>query len=344
MPVRGAGYRCSVAPPPGRATARKPGGLPHCKRPRPVAERGYALLIILLLFSLLALTLAEAAPGWITAIQRQREQTAIDYARQYVMGIRRYYHKFGSYPPNLDRLEQTNDVHYLRRAWPDPLVKSGKWYFIHPGDLIAPKVKGVPGEGGALGGTGTTFGGQQSGIGGQNSGLPGAFGNQGPAAGIMPQAGMNSLTGTPAGGLAGAAAAFSLPQLHGGSIDGIEVLTGYRLRKQDSGFAGVGAQIGGGPIIGVAIPSNKPAVHEFNGKDRPDDWLFVYDPAADRTVGGAMPQGPVPPSPGTGGPSGNPSPTPTPGGPAGGPTGGSPTGGGGLGPTGGGQGGPGGGA
>ncbi|MGH9489892.1 MAG: hypothetical protein ACRD17_05235, partial [Terriglobales bacterium] len=52
-------------------------------------QDGYALLIILLLASLLALTLAEAAPGWITAIQRRREQTAIDYARQYVMGIRR---------------------------------------------------------------------------------------------------------------------------------------------------------------------------------------------------------------------------------------------------------------
>lgn len=314
-----------MAPPPGWATARKPGSLRHGKRPRPAAESGYALLIILLLASLLALTLAEAAPGWITAIRRQREQTAIDYARQYVMGIRRYYHKFGAYPPNLDRLEQTNGVYYLRRDWPDPLVKNGKWYFIHPGDLIAPKVKGVPGEGGTAagpGGAGTAFGGQLAGIGEQGSGLLGGLGSQGSPTGVAPQT----------GGLTGAAAAgFSVPQVQGGPIDGIEVLTGYRLRKQDSEFTGASSQIGGGPIIGVAIPSNKPAVHEFNGKNRPDQWLFVYDPAADRSVGGAMPQGPVAPNASPG------SPIPAPGGP----TGGGPAGGGGLGPNTGGPGGPG---
>lgn len=306
-------------------------------------QDGYALLIILLLASLLALTLAEAAPGWITAIQRRREQTAIDYARQYVMGIRRYYHKFGAYPPNLDRLEQTNGVYYLRRAWPDPLVKNGKWYFIHPGDLIAPKVKGVPGEGGAPagpGGAGTAFGSQLAGIGAQGSGLLGGLGSLGSPTGVVPQTGISPVSGTGPGGLTGAAgAAFSVPQVRGGPIDGVEVLTGYRLRKQDSGFTGASSQIGGGPIIGVAIPCNKPAVHEFNGKDRPDQWLFIYDPAADRSIGGAMPQGPVAPNaiPGNNGTFGNPSPTPAPSGPAGG----GPAGGGGSGPNTGGLGGPG---
>lgn len=314
-------------------------------RPR---QSGYALLIILLLFALLALTLAEAAPGWITAIQRQREQTAIDYARQYCMGIRRYYHKFGTYPPNLDRLQATNDVHYLRRAWPDPLAKNGKWYFIHPGDLIAPKVQGVPGQNSMPGGPGTAgmpAGGPATALFSTGFGPQNAFG---PAAATGATGAMPGLASA-ASGLApapGAAlAAFGLPPMRSGAIDGIEVLTGYRLRPQDTTFA----SIGGGPIIGVAILSKKPAVHEFNGKDLPDQWLFIYDPAADRSLGGAAPQGPVAPGASTPGganspfgapssspfgspannPLGGPSPTPNPGGnggpsPAGGP---SPTGG-----------------
>lgn len=272
------------------------------RRQRIRRQSGYALLIILLLFALLALTLAQAAPGWITAIQRQREQTAIDYARQYCMGIRRYYHKFGTYPPNLDRLQATNDVHYLRRAWPDPLAKNGKWYFIHPGDLIAPKVKGVPGENGAPGGpipAGNPLGGSQTGssfgFGSGNTGVPAAggspFGALGSSQASPSNPGASPFPGAATSATGAARVAFGLPPIKGGAIDGIEVLTGYRLRKQDTTFS----SIGGGPIIGVAILNHQPAVHEFNGKDLPDQWLFIYDPAADRSLGGAAPQGPVAP-------------------------------------------------
>lgn len=316
--------------------------------------------------ALLAIGLTVAAPGWTTAIQRQREQAAIDYARQYVMGIRRYYQKFGTYPPNLARLKETNGVHYLRRAWKDPLVKSGKWYFIHPDDLIAPKVKGVPGQPssaesagqlGAMGGSnapgapGTAgapgaaggFGSPGTAPGGLGmAGMPGAggaaSGMAGGMSGIMPQmpsAGETSPTGSPAGAApttgtpTPAAMNFGLPLVQGGSIRGIEVITGYRLRKQSGSFG----NIGGGPIIGVAIPSNTPAVHEFNGEDRPDHWLFIYEPAADRSMGGGMPNAPGLPgtglpgqtgAPGAGtgsNPFGNPSGSPT-----GTPTGGAPGG------------------
>lgn len=337
-------------------------------------QDGYALLIILLMAALLAIGLTAAAPGWITAIQRQREQAAIDYARQYVMGIRRYYQKFGTYPPNLARLKETNGVHYLRRAWKDPLVKSGKWYFIHPDDLIAPKVKGVPGQPtsadsssplgatsssstpvapGAAGATGAPgaaggFGSPGSASGG--IGMPGIGGTGGAAGGMaggmssvlpqMPGAGATSPTGSPTSALpttgtrTPTAMNFGLPLVQGGSIRGIEVITGYRLRKQGGSFG----NIGGGPIIGVAIPSNKPAVHEFNGEDRPDHWLFIYEPAADRSLGGGTPNAPVAPGSGLPGQTGipgsgaNPSPF---GSPSGSPTG-TPTGGatGGTGPGG----------
>ncbi len=309
-------------------------------------QNGYALLIILLLVSLLAISLAAAAPGWLTALKRRREQAAIDYARQYVMGIRRYYHKFGAYPPNLDRLKETNGVYYLRRAWPDPLVKSGKWYLIHPGDLIAPKVQGAPGgapgaasSSAASGATGEAPFGAPGGP-GTTPGMAGAMGAAG-LAGILPQAvpgGPQTAFGTSPTAATGAPGTmgFTLPQVQGGSIRGIEVITGYRLRKQSDSFSSVGA----GPIIGVAIPSDQPAVHEFNGKDRPDQWLFLYLPTADHSLGGAAPQGPVAPGAGVPGqnnsPFGSPSPSPT-GSPTGGPPGGpgvGPNGGGALGPSG----------
>lgn len=290
-------------------------------------QAGYALLVILLLFSLLALAIAAAVPAWTTAIKREREQASIDYAREYVMGIRRYYHKFGAYPPDLDRLEETDNIHYLRHAWRDPLAKDGKWRFVHPGDVEIPRPPGSP----------------------QGTGLedlmqpatpapasPAGQGSSSPVPGMTSSvtsylSGMPEIGGPLRGGLGGASGGSTLPGASpisvansrgmlpsvnlgpmppaDGDVVGYFVLTPAAAQRTGDTF--------GAPIIGIVSRDTKLAVHEFNGKDKPSDWLFVYDPAADRrALGGAAalpappqnPLGGLPPTAPTTPPAGGPGP------------------------------------
>lgn len=296
-------------------------------------QAGYALLVILLLFSLLALALATAVPAWTTAIKREREQASIDYAREYVMGIRRYYHKFGTYPPDLDRLKETDNVHYLRHAWQDPLAKDGKWRFVHPGDVEIPRPPGSPqgtgledlmqpaspappspsGQGfpsqafpspipGMASGATSGLSGM-SGIGAQGGALGGGVGGQ-TMSGVATISAANSRGMLPSVNLG------PLPPADG-DVVGYFVLTPAAAQRTGDTF--------GAPIIGVVSRDAKPSVHEFNGKDKPSDWLFVYDPAADRRgMGGAAalpappqnPLGGLSPSPPTTPPGGSPGPGP----------------------------------
>ncbi len=105
-------------------------------------------MLALLMLALLVLALATAAPSIATQIRRQREKEMVFRAQQYVVAIQRYYHKFGAYPPNLDRLKQTNGMHFLRHAWPDPLTRSGKWFFIHYGQVTVSGPAAGPGRAG----------------------------------------------------------------------------------------------------------------------------------------------------------------------------------------------------
>lgn len=299
-------------------------------------SRGYALLVVLLLFSMLALSLAVAVPQWTTEIRREHEQAEIDYAREYVMGIRRYYHKYGTYPPNLDRLTESDNEHYLRRAWPDPLNPGGKWRFLHAGDVQVPKPPGSPqgtgledlmqlgaGAGstaqpdaGAAGASGANAGASSgaalgaspqtpsgsllapggsplTSVGSPGVATPGSGSSMGsplPPGGAL---GGTPLTGAAPGSPAAAAGGLGLPGLNlgpllppDGDIVGYLVLTPAAAARTDND------EVVGAPIIGVASRKAQLAVHEFNGHDRPSDWLFVYDPTADRRGGlnGAIPQ------------------------------------------------------
>lgn len=278
--------RSATHPRPARTPARR-GRAP---------EAGYALLVVLLLFSLLAIGLAAAAPAWTTALKREREQAEIDYARQYVMGIRRYYHKFGTYPPDLDRLEETNDVHYLRRAWPDPLSKNGKWRFLHTGDVETPMSRAEAAQiAGGLGGGSPFPGGGGPGGAAPSGGLAPLSPSQ-LATGSLSGAGLVGGLATPnAGAPPAAAGGLGLPTLNFGGPNGALPpldgdVVGYFVLTPAAADRTADEEVIGSPIIGVASYNNQPAVHAFQGQSKPSDWLFVYDPQADRGgLAGAMP-------------------------------------------------------
>ncbi len=289
-----------------RPTAYRRRSLRPCQ-PRLQAARGYALLAIFLALSILTISLAVAVPAIKTSIQRERENESIYRARQYVTAIRRYYHKFGAYPPDLAHLKETNNMRFLRREWKDPLTPDGKWRFLHYGDMLQQDNKnplngpqnGIGGSGlggpGIGGNPGSSFGGpgSGSGIGGPGIGNPGLGGPAGLGQG--PGSGGIGAFGGPSNGIGGGPG--SSPShdgfLGGGPTDG--------------------RSLGGGPIIGVASMDTRPGIHEFRHKQKPSEWLFIYDPSKDTTLrgagGGGMPPGGMPQG-GIGLPGGPPPPPP----------------------------------
>src|SRR5689334_22044759 len=108
-----------------------------------VSERGYALVSLLLVMSLLALFALSAAENVRQSGQREREKEAIFRGEQVADAIRAYYRYRGaqgvnSLPNTIDDLLQgiprgTKKLQILRtEAAHDPLSSSGEWKLIGP--------------------------------------------------------------------------------------------------------------------------------------------------------------------------------------------------------------------
>lgn len=231
-------------------------------------QEGYALLVVLLAFSLFVLALARAVPSWKTQIQREREARSIDHAREYRTAIRRYFHKYGRYPPSLDVLSQKDGqgLRYLRQPWPDPLNTKGdnadgSWQVLHYGQAVNAEIVDQPPQAAQASANG--------GIAGPNLGQTPAGAPAAGQAGVgTGQAGYGQIAGSAMG-------ATGL-----GSVGGATAAAGL-----GSGpTTGTGANVGGGPVIGVASFNKETAVHAFNGFDIPNDWQFVYNFAMDPSL------------------------------------------------------------
>lgn len=205
------------------------------------------LLAILLMMTLLVIAATAVAPKLATQIKRQREEELIHRGTQYAKAIRLFYRKFGRYPTSLDQLESTNNMRFLRKRYKDPITGKDDWRLIHFGE--AKNALNLFGV--ASSGTGSAA----TGLGGVSA--PGAFGGQ-----------STPTVGTPAGQTP---AGQSTP----GQTPG------------QSSPSSAGQTFGGGPIIGVASPSEAESLMELQGKDHYNQWEFVYDPRYDRQAAGA---------------------------------------------------------
>src|SRR5215813_1476835 len=85
-------------------------------------QDGYILLGLLLAVTLLSLALTMELPNISTEIRRQREDEMIHRGVQYARAVKRYYRKFGKYPANVDQLEETNGIRFLRKRYKDPIT------------------------------------------------------------------------------------------------------------------------------------------------------------------------------------------------------------------------------
>lgn len=96
-------------------------------------ESGYALLALLASSAILLAALALSIPRMAMQAQRVRDTQVIEWGKQYQRAIKLYYREHNKYPEELDDLEETDGVRYLRRRYKDPLGRTGEWRLIHMG-------------------------------------------------------------------------------------------------------------------------------------------------------------------------------------------------------------------
>jgi len=252
-------------------------------------ERGYIMMTLLLIMSLMIIFAAVIVPSITFEIKRDREEEMIHRGVQYSRAIRAYYKKFGRYPAKIEDLQNTNQQRFLRKRYKDPLTNKD-FRLLHFGEAklslngmaggMIPGANPIGGNGSLNGGGGfsqpSTFGGNNAFGANSNS----AFGqnsqtmNQTPnqtAAGDNtnpPGADASQPGSEPA--QAGSSGLGNAPNQTGPGGNGI---SGDKLSN---------ATFGGTPIVGVASFSKDPTIRIFDKKKKYNEWQFVYDPNMDR--------------------------------------------------------------
>ena len=77
--------------------------------------------------------LALSIPRMAMQSQRIKDEQLIERGRQYQRAIKLYYRQHNKYPEDLDDLEETDGVRFLRRRYKDPMGETGEWRVIHMG-------------------------------------------------------------------------------------------------------------------------------------------------------------------------------------------------------------------
>ncbi len=101
------------------------------------SQRGYVLLVLLLAVALLIIGVWAVLPKTSTELRREKEEELIHRGVQYERAIRNYHRKFGTYPTNIEQLEDTNHIRFLRKRYKDPMT--GKDFrLLHVGEVQLP--------------------------------------------------------------------------------------------------------------------------------------------------------------------------------------------------------------
>src|SRR5712671_6217376 len=100
------------------------------------SERGYALLVVIFLVTVLLISTMTVAPNIVTEGRREKEKDMIWRGKQYTRGVKLYYRKMGRFPTSLDDLTKPKlgSLRFMRQAYKDPMNKEdGSWRFIYVG-------------------------------------------------------------------------------------------------------------------------------------------------------------------------------------------------------------------
>jgi type II secretory pathway pseudopilin PulG len=303
------------------------------RKTQSTGEKGYMLLYVMALVSLLLIGLSLEAPRIAQQIKREKEQELIHRGNEYKSAIRKYFRKFGQYPSSLDQLDTGSNVRYLRKRYKDPFTGKDDWRIWHFGEIQVNPVNGATtiaqpgGVGqGSAGNTGSAFGaspspgnnfGQPAGgsaFGGPSAG--GAFGQTpgfGPSTTTGPTATLGQSFGSSPGGATfgqqpgagvGTPTAGSPTGAQSGSDPNAPGATAGSTNGQVGSASGTPVGAGGtqtfggtGPIVGVSSISKLKSIREVKGKNHYNDWEpFYYNPQLDvnAAIPGAAPPGVAP--------------------------------------------------
>src|SRR5579875_43959 len=94
-------------------------------------ESGFALLLVFLMASILAITLYWQIPRVAFQSQRQKEQLLIERGEQYQRAIQLFVRANNRYPSKIEDLENFNNRRYLRHRFKDPMTGKDEWRLIH---------------------------------------------------------------------------------------------------------------------------------------------------------------------------------------------------------------------
>src|SRR5262249_52993227 len=106
----------------------------YCSHNRSVRQRGYILLFLILLVTILSIGLMKAVEDIAFEIKRDREEEVIPRGFEYSRAVRKYVKAFGRYPNSLEALENTNNIRFLRKRFKDPITRKD-FKLLYYGDL-----------------------------------------------------------------------------------------------------------------------------------------------------------------------------------------------------------------
>jgi type II secretory pathway pseudopilin PulG len=107
------------------------------------AQQGYILLILTFAVALLLVAIAVAVPTVTAELRREREEELMHRGSEYARAIRRFHHKFGTFPATIEQLEDSNHIRFLRRRYKDPLT-GDDFRLVHAGEVqLMPNLPGA---------------------------------------------------------------------------------------------------------------------------------------------------------------------------------------------------------
>lgn len=220
------------------------------------------LLFLMVAVAVLTITMLGVARNFRRGIQRDREVEMIHRGEQYARAVRRYYHKFGSYPVSIEQLQSSNNLRFLRKKYKDPTSPDGEWKLVHPTDIKLKAGGGLTPAAGTVTGTATANPG--------DTGTNASSINQNTTS-------TNQNTKGSAFGANGTGSPSNAAQDTGGPEGGVGGTGG-------AGTNGNAANsvLGGGPLLGVVSKQTTEGIHSFGDKSKYSEWFFIYDPIQDK--------------------------------------------------------------
>jgi type II secretory pathway pseudopilin PulG len=219
-------------------------------------EAGLLLIGAVVMCALILIALAVAAPVVAKDLRRDKEVESEHRAEQYVRAIQLYQRacKCKSYPANMDALEKSTTVRFLRKRYVDPLTGKSDWRLIHNPKTT---IKGFFGQD----------------LGGLTAGL-------GSAAGMASPGGIGSTPGSSTTSTIGQTSALA------SGFSGASITTGTAGTPGTTGTTGgtdnnvgmFGDSSDGGVIYGVGTSKSGDSILTPNQQSTYETWEFWYDP------------------------------------------------------------------